>query len=66
MKHVFDQVLGLNHFQSFLKKFYKYVDKNLYSANEAMLIRDLCIKQDSHDFDFYNIDKLNEIVIVIL
>ena len=27
-----------------------------------MLIRDLCIKLDSRDFVFFNIDELNEMV----
>ena len=27
-------------------------DKNVYLANEVILIRDLCIKQDSRDFCF--------------
>ena len=44
------QVIGLSHFQLFLKKFYDYVDKNVYYvANEAILIRDLGFKQDSCD-----------------
>ena len=46
-------------------KFYDYVDKKLYSANEAILIRDLCIKQDSRDFSFFNSDELNEMVILL-
>ena len=52
-------------FSTVLKKFYDYVDKNLYSANEVILITDLCIKQDSRDFIFFNIDELNEMVILL-
>ena len=32
----------------------------MFSANEPTLIRDLCIKLDSGDFSFFNIDELNE------
>ena len=28
------------------------------SVNESILIRDLCIKLDSGDFSFFNIDEL--------
>ena len=55
-----------NSFSIVLKKFYDYVDKHVYSANEATLIRDLCIKLDSGDFSFFNIDELNEMVVVCL
>ena len=48
-----------------LGKFYDYVDKHVYSANEATLIRDLCIKLDSGDFSFFNIDELNEMVVLL-
>ena len=41
------QVIGLKHFQLFLNFFYDYVDKNVYAANEAILIKDLSFKQDS-------------------
>ena len=34
------------------KKFYDYVDKNIYLSNELILIRDLCMKQDSRDSSF--------------
>ena len=44
---------------------YDYVDKHVYSANEATLIRDLCIKLDSGDFSFFNIDELNEMVVLL-
>ena len=47
-----------------LRKFYDYVDKHAYSANEANLIRDLCIKVYSGDFSFFKIDELNEMVVV--
>ena len=47
-------------FSFVLRKFYDYLDKHVYSANEAILIRDLCIKLDSGDFSFFNIDELNE------
>ena len=30
-----------------------------------MLLRDLCIRQDSGDFSFLNIDELNEMVILL-
>ena len=40
-------------FSIVLKKFYDYVDKNVFSANEAILIKDLCMKQDSRDFTFF-------------
>ena len=52
-------------FSVVLKKFYDYVDKHVYSANEAILIRDLCIKLDSGDFSFFNIDALNEMVALL-
>ena len=52
-------------FSIVLKKFYNYVDKNVYSANEAILIRGLFIKQGSRDFSFSNIDELNEMVILL-
>ena len=50
-------------FLNVLKKFYDNVDKTIYSANEAILIKNLCIKQDPRDCNFSNIDELNEIVI---
>ena len=37
----------------------------VYSANEAIIIRDLCIKLDSGDFSFFNIDELNEMVVLL-
>ena len=40
---------------------YDYVDKQVFSANEAIL----CIKLDSGDFSFFNIDELNEIVALL-
>ena len=40
---------------------YDYVDKHVFSANEAIL----CIKLDSGDFSFFNIDKLNEMVVLL-
>ena len=49
-----------------LKKLYDYVDTNVYSANEAIIIIDLCIKQDSRDFSFFNIDKVNKMVILLI
>ena len=52
-------------FSIVLRKFYDYVDKHVYSANEATLIRDLCIKLDSDDFSFFNIDELNEMVVLL-
>ena len=52
-------------FSIVLRKFYDYVDKHVYSANEATLIRDLCIKLDSGDFSFFNIDELNEMVVLL-
>ena len=45
-------------------KFYDYVDTNVYLANEAIL-GFVCIKQDSRDFSFFNIDELNEVVILL-
>ena len=30
-----------------------------------ILIRDLCIKLDSGDFSFFNIDELNEMVVLL-
>ena len=32
---------------------------------KKLLIRDLCIKQDSRDFSFFNIDELKEMVILL-
>ena len=61
---IYSQLIRLNHVQLFLKK-YDYVNKHVYSVNEAMLIRDLCIKLDSRDFIFFSIDELNEIVILL-
>ena len=52
-------------FSIVLRKFYDYVDKHVYSANEATLVRDLCIKLDSGDFSFFNIDELNEMVVLL-
>ena len=52
-------------FSIVLKKCLDYVDKNVYSAYEAILIRDLCVKQDSRDFSFFNIDELNKMVILL-
>ena len=52
-------------FSIVLRKFYDYVDKHVYSTNEATLIRDLCIKLDSGDFSFFNIDELNEMVVLL-
>ena len=49
----------------FLRKFFDYVDKHVYSANEAILIRDLCIKLDSGDSSFFNVDELNELVVLL-
>ena len=49
-------------FSIVLRKFYDYVDKQ---ANEAILITDLCIKLDSGDFSFFNIDELNEMVVLL-
>ena len=49
-------------FSIVLRKFYDYVDKQ---ANEAILIRNLCIKLDSGDFSFFNIDELNEMVVLL-
>ena len=45
--------------------FFYFVDKHVYSANEATLIIDLCIKLDSGDFSFFNIDELNEMVVLL-
>ena len=52
-------------FSIVLRKFYDYVDEHVFSANEAILIRDLCIKLDSGDFSFFNIDELNEMVVLL-
>ena len=52
-------------FSIVLRKLYDYVDKHVYSANEATLIRDLFIKLDSGDFRFFNIDELNEMVVLL-
>ena len=52
-------------FSIVLRKFYDYVDKHVFSANEAILIRDLCIKLDSGGFSFFNIDELNEMVVLL-
>ena len=52
-------------FSIVLRKLYDYVDKHVYSANEAILIKDLCIKLDSGDFSFFNIDELNEMVVLL-
>ena len=52
-------------FSIVLRKFYDYVNKYVYSANEATLIRDVCIKLDSGDFSFFNIDKINEKVVLL-
>ena len=38
-----------------LKKFHDFVDKNVYVANEATLIRNLGIKKYSGDFIFFSI-----------
>ena len=48
-----------------LKKYYDYVDKNVYSLSESILIRELCMKQDSRDFSLFNDDELNQMVIVL-
>ena len=42
-----------------------YIDKHIYSANEAILIRNLCIKLNSGDFSFFNIDELNKMVVLL-
>ena len=55
---IYGHLIGLNQFQMFFENFCDYLDKYVYAANEAMLIRDLCIKQDSGDFSFLNIDEL--------
>ena len=39
-------------FSIVLRKIYDYVVKHVYSANEAILIRDLCVKLDSGDYNF--------------
>ena len=52
-------------FSIFFRKSDDYVDKHVYSANEAILIRDLCIKLDSGNFIFFNIDELNEMVVLL-
>ena len=52
-------------FSIVLRKFYDYVDKHVYSRNEAILIRDLCIKLDTGDFIFFNIDEFNEMVVIL-
>ena len=52
-------------FSIVLRKFYDYVNKHVYSANEAILIRDVCIKLDSGDFSFFNIDQINEKVVLL-
>ena len=52
-------------FSIILKKLYDYVDKHVDSANEAILIRDLCIKLDYGDFSFFSIDELNEMVVLL-
>ena len=62
---IYGQLIGLSHFQLFFRKFYDYVDKHVYLANEATLIRDLCIKLDSGGFSFFNIDELNEMVVLL-
>ena len=62
---IYSQLIRLNHFQLFLKKNYDYVDKHVYSANGAMLIRDLCTKLDSRDFIFFSIVEINEMVILL-
>ena len=61
---IYGQLVELNHFQLFIKN-YDYLDANVYSANKAVIIRDLCIKLDSGDFIFFNIDELNEMVILL-
>ena len=33
-----------------------YLDKNVNSANEAILIRDFCIKHESRNFSVFNSD----------
>ena len=61
-------VWPINWIKSFsivLRTVYDYVDKHVFSANEATLIRDLCIKLDSGDFSFFNIDEFNEMVILL-
>ena len=52
-------------FSFVLRKFYDYVDKHVYSSNEAILIRDLCITLDSGDLIFFNIDELKEMVVLL-
>ena len=61
----YGQLIGLNLFSIVLKKNYDYVDKHVYSENEAILIRNLCIKLDFGDFIFFNIDELNEMVVIL-
>ena len=39
-------------FSIVLRKLYDHVDKHVCSANEAILVGDLCIKLDSCDFSF--------------
>ena len=53
-------------FSIVLRKFYDYVQVyiNMY-IQQAILIRDLCIKLDSGDFSFFNIDELNETVVLL-
>ena len=62
---IYVQLIGSQSFSIVLRKFYDYVNKHVYSANEAILIRDLCIKLDSGDFNFFNIDELNEMVVLL-
>ena len=38
---IYGHLIGLNHFQMFFENFCDYLDKYVYAANEAMLIRDL-------------------------
>ena len=61
---IYGQSIASQSFSIVLRKFYDYVDKHVFSANEATLIRDLCIKLDSGDFSFFNIDELNEMVVL--
>ena len=37
----------------------------VFSATEDTLNRDLCIKLDFGDFSFFNVDELNEIVVLL-
>ena len=55
----------INQFQLYLKKFDDYLDKNVFSANEVIVIRALCIKLDSGELSFFNINELNEMIILL-